>query len=63
MQRVKLYVEALSPCGKRRYNTIGEAEEHRRKLASEERHFRPLPPPLTVYHCSQCDAFHVGCSS
>ena len=63
MPRLKLYVEPLSPCGKRRYNTIWEAERHRLKLASEERHFRPLPPALKVYHCPQCDAFHVGHSS
>jgi hypothetical protein len=58
-----LSIQPLNACGKRRHYTIVEAERHRDQIASEERRRRPSSPQLTVYHCPQCDAYHVGHSS
>ena len=60
MPRLRLYEEPLTPCEKRNYSTIGEAERQRLALASISRRLCPYPLPLKVYHCSQCNAYHVG---
>jgi hypothetical protein len=59
----KLKIRPLRACGKRRHYTIVEAERHRDQIAALERRLRPSSPPLTVYRCQQCDAYHVGHSS
>ena len=63
MARERIDIQPVKACGKRRHYTIGEAEWHRYSLASVERLLRPSCPPLTVYHCPQCNAHHVGHSS
>ncbi len=63
MARHSLKIAALKACGKKRHYTIAEAERHRDQLAPLERQRRPSSPMLKVYHCSHCDAFHVGHSS
>jgi hypothetical protein len=63
MANNNLNIRPLRACGKRRHYSIVAAERHRDTVASLERRFRPSSPPLAVYHCSQCDAYHVGHSS
>jgi hypothetical protein len=63
MARQTLNIPALKACGKKRHYTVAVAEKHRDQLAPVERRRRPSSPTLKVYHCSQCDAFHVGHSS
>ena len=63
MARQTLNIPALTACGKKRHYTMGAAEQHRDQLALVERRRRPSSPMLKVYHCLQCDAFHVGHSS
>jgi len=63
MARLRIDIPPLRACGKRRHYTLGEAERHLHSLASVERGYRPSLPTLKVYHCRQCDAYHVGHSS
>jgi hypothetical protein len=63
MAKHNLNIRPLNACGKRRHYTIVEAERHGDHIASLERRRRPSSPPLTVYHCPQCDAYHVGHTS
>jgi hypothetical protein len=63
MARSKLNIRPLRACGKRRHYTIESAEGHRSQLAALERRLRPSSPPLSVYRCLMCDAYHVGHSS
>jgi hypothetical protein len=63
MARSKLDIRPLRACGKRRHYTIESAEQHRSHLAAQERSLRPSYPPLSVYRCPLCDAYHVGHSS
>jgi hypothetical protein len=63
MARSKLRIRPLKACGKRRHYSIEAAERHRDQLIAQERRKRPSAPPLRVYHCPQCDAYHVGHSS
>ena len=63
MARQTLNISTLKACGKKRHYTAKAAEKHRDQLALVESQLRPSSPTLSVYHCSQCDAFHVGHSS
>ena len=63
MARHKMNIAPLKACGKKRHYTVVAAERHRDQLALIERRLRASSPMLKVYHCSQCDAFHVGHSS
>ena len=63
MAQTKLNIRPLSACGKKRHYSITVAERHKDQLASLERRHRPSSPPLTIYHCAQCDAYHVGHTS
>ena len=63
MARSKLDIRPLRACGKRRHYTLDSAERHRSQLADLERLLRPSSPPLSVYRCPLCDAYHVGHSS
>ena len=63
MTQLKLNMQPVRTCGKRRYYRIEEAELHRYSVATVERLLSPSSPPITVYHCPECNAYHVGHSS
>jgi hypothetical protein len=63
MAGVKLNIRPFRACGKQRHYTVAAAERHRDQLAALEHNRRPSAPPLTVYYCANCDAFHVGHTS
>ena len=60
MARLTLNIQPIRACGKKRHYSLDEAHRHRDQLAAHDRRLRPSLPPLAVYHCQQCDAFHVG---
>ena len=60
MARIKLDIQPITACGKKRHYSRDEAHRYREQLAAHDRRFRPSAPPVAVYHCRQCDAFHVG---
>ena len=60
---MKLNIPLRHACGKKRHYTLHAAEQHRDQLAAVERRHKPSSPPLNVYHCSQCNPYHVGPTS
>ena len=59
MAPLKINIQPVRACEKRRHYTIEEAELYRYSLAHVERLLCPWCPPLTVFHCPQCNAYHV----
>ena len=61
MAHTRLMLAPVRTCGKtRRHYTQEAALAHLAQLRSLEDKCFPTRPPLTIYYCETCQAFHVG---
>lgn len=59
-QRLNIPPARICPRGKRRYYSEAVAQADAAEVARNDRVNRPTAGPVAVYHCRECQAWHVG---
>ncbi|QEH36268.1 hypothetical protein OJF2_48280 [Aquisphaera giovannonii] len=63
MATTRLRIQPPKACGKRRHYSKDSALGEVARLCRYDQAYRPSAPPVNVYRCTTCQAYHVGHAS